>query len=315
MEVLIVGAGIIGTVYGWAFAEGGVNVTHLVRLDRMEGLKGGVMMDVLDERKGHLKHNRTSYAMRTVTEVGPGDRYDVVIVPTNSYQLAPALAELAPKLPNATFILMSLNWVDGEYERPELPIGRYFWGYPDGGGTVRNGAYWTNLGPELHLQKEAAGSPAVTELLRSADLSGDYQENMKHWIWVHNAGSTPIWMAFLQAGNMATFLRDKRLLNQSLDATGEVLALLRKRGVRLDDYPDVAMLERNTAFIRLMMKILYRFNKSMQRYTAHALGGREEAIANYRQIMSTARELGYDMPIMGELGRALGIMEQSNPGA
>jgi 2-dehydropantoate 2-reductase len=307
MKVLIVGAGVIGTIYGWAFTEGGVETTHLVRPNRLEGLRGGVEMDVLDERKGHKKSNLTHYAMRTMAEVKDGNQYDVVIVPTNSYQLTPALAELAPKLPNATFLLLSLNWEDGDYVRPELPAGRYFWGYPDAGGTIRNGVYWTNIGPELHLQKEAAGSSAVAELLRAADLTGDYQENMKHWLWVHNAGSTPIWMAFLKAGEMKAFLNDKRLLSQSLDATGEVLALLRKRGVKLDDYPDVAMLEKNSAFIRLMMKLVYRFNKSMQRYTAHALNGRDEAVSNYRQIMRTALDLDHDMPTMRELGRALGL--------
>jgi 2-dehydropantoate 2-reductase len=311
MEVLIVGAGIIGTIYGWAFTEGGVKVTHLVRPEKMDALRDGVNLDILDERRGHKKDNQTRYQMHCVTEVTAGDRYDLVIVPTNSYQLGPALKELAPKLPEATFLLLSLNWEDKDYIRSELPTGHYFWGYPDAGGTIKDGIYWTNIGPELHLQKEAAGSPAIVKVLKAAELKGDYQENMKHWIWVHNAGSVPIWMAFLQAGEMKAFLGNKRLLGQSLDATGEVLALLRKRGVALDDYPDVAMLEKNTFFIRFMMKIMYRFNKSMQRYTAHALSGRDEAVANYQQIMRTAQELDRDMPAMRELGQALGVEKKA----
>jgi 2-dehydropantoate 2-reductase len=307
MNVLIVGSGIIGTIYGWAIAEGRISVTHLVRPDKLERLKGGVRMDVLDERKYHVKNNQTKYEMRCVTEVRAGDRYDLVIVPTNSYQLGTALAELAPRLPEATFLLMSLVWEDKDYFRTELPADRYFWGYPDAGGTIKDGAYWTNIGSELHLQKEASGSKVITEVLKAADLEGDYIDNMKHWIWTHNAGTIPLWMAFLRAQSVPGLLGNKVLLNQGLDATGEVIGLCRKRGIKVDDYPDVAMLEKNTFLIRFMTKLVYRTNKSMQRYTAHALSGKQEALVNYREIMRTARELNYDMPNMRMLGEALGI--------
>jgi 2-dehydropantoate 2-reductase len=53
MKTLIVGAGIIGTVYGWALSEAGIDVTHFVRPGRKQLLQDGVALDVLDERKGH----------------------------------------------------------------------------------------------------------------------------------------------------------------------------------------------------------------------------------------------------------------------
>jgi len=52
MRILVVGAGVIGTVYGWALSEAGHHVTHLVRPGRTDRFAGGVALDVLDKRKG-----------------------------------------------------------------------------------------------------------------------------------------------------------------------------------------------------------------------------------------------------------------------
>ena len=66
MKTLIVGAGVIGTLYGWALAEAGVDVTHFVRPGKAAGLTGPVPMDVLDERADHEKYNQTTYDRRCV---------------------------------------------------------------------------------------------------------------------------------------------------------------------------------------------------------------------------------------------------------
>jgi len=55
MKILIVGAGIIGTIYGWAFAEAGHEVTHLVRPGRAANYQDGFKIDMYDVRKGHKK--------------------------------------------------------------------------------------------------------------------------------------------------------------------------------------------------------------------------------------------------------------------
>ena len=36
MSVLIVGAGVIGNIYGWALSAAGINVIHLVRKGKAE---------------------------------------------------------------------------------------------------------------------------------------------------------------------------------------------------------------------------------------------------------------------------------------
>jgi len=48
MRVLVIGAGIIGTIYGWALAEGGHHVIHLVGSGRADAFPDGLSLDVFD---------------------------------------------------------------------------------------------------------------------------------------------------------------------------------------------------------------------------------------------------------------------------
>lgn len=151
MKTLIVGTGIIGVIYGWALSEGGVDVTHFVRKGRMEKFKDGIVLDLLDERKGHPKNNVTRYALKCTEELTPSDGYEIVIVPTNVHQTEEALKTLVPVLDQTVFLIFSGNWEGTEFIDRLLPKTQYLLGYADGGGTIRNNIYWTNLGGEVHL--------------------------------------------------------------------------------------------------------------------------------------------------------------------
>jgi 2-dehydropantoate 2-reductase len=50
MRVLVVGAGIIGSIYGWALAESGHHIVHLVRSGKASALRDGLTLDMLDRR-------------------------------------------------------------------------------------------------------------------------------------------------------------------------------------------------------------------------------------------------------------------------
>jgi ketopantoate reductase len=56
MRVLAVGAGIIGSLYGWALTEGRHQVAHLVRSGTAAALRDDVSFDMFDRRKGHKRN-------------------------------------------------------------------------------------------------------------------------------------------------------------------------------------------------------------------------------------------------------------------
>ena len=56
MRVLVIGAGIIGSIYGWALRDSGDDVVHLVRCGRAAALRDGLTVNMLDLRKGRKRH-------------------------------------------------------------------------------------------------------------------------------------------------------------------------------------------------------------------------------------------------------------------
>jgi 2-dehydropantoate 2-reductase len=308
MKTLIVGTGIIGVIYGWALSEAGVDVTHFVREGRKEQFKDGVRLDLLDERKGHIKNNVTKYALKCVEAIAPSDGYELIIIPTNVHQTEDALKILAPISGQAVFLVFSGNWEGIAFIDKLLPRDRYLLGYADGGGTIRNGVYWTNLGGEVHLGKvdeQAAGQlEGVKALFAQADIQADVQEDIEHWLWHHIAGAVGFSAGFAKYRDVQAFLKDKELLKQCILSTRELYALCEKRGVKIDNYFETKMMNFPIWLVAMLFRWNLSHNETMQRFTAHAAseGSLQETKEYFSQIIKTADELGFNIPETKALG-------------
>ena len=321
MKTLIIGTGVIGTIYGWALAEANIDVTHYVRPGKKGNLQQGVDLDLLDERKGHLANNQTHYNLHCVEEVRPNDGYELVIVPVNAQQLIEALHTLIPCVGDiATFLILSSNWEGTTEIDALLPRQRYLLGYADGGGTVRNGAYWTNLGAEIHLGvlegQSAEKLAQVKALFEKADMKPDVQPNILHWLWVHNASAVGFAAGFAKYCKVKPFLRDGDLMKTCVQATSELVHLCEKRGVNIKDYPDVSFVDWPSWLVVAIMRWLYSTNKSMQRYTAHAAstGSLQETRMHFFAMQRTASDLGMSVSALQSLEVFLEAKKTDEPG-
>ena len=301
MKTIIVGTGVIGVIYGWALQKAGVDVTHFVRPGRTGQFPGGVRLDLLDERKGYSPKAVHPYPIRCVDSITPANGYELIIVPTNGYQVVSALGSLAPLSGDATFLIFSGNWEGAGAYDAILPRERYLLGYPDGGGTIRDGVYWTNLGPEVHLGllegQSAKRLEQVKSLFARADMFPDIQENILHWLWVHNAGVIGFAAGLAKYRQLEPYLADRELLHRCIRATQELYALCAHRGTDLKKYPETGYMKLPIWLTAFLLKQNFRRNESMQRYTAHATseGSLREMKYFYEQVMHTASELGMKM--------------------
>jgi len=308
MKTLIVGTGVIGVIYGWALAEAGVDVTHYVRPGKAQRARQGVDLDVLDERKGHKPNNIAHYALKCSEDIQPEDGYELVILPVNANQLAGALNDTIPCVEkNTDFLVFTSNWDGVAAIDALLPRERYLLGYPDGGGTIRDGLYWANLGAEVHLGKLEGQSTEslakVGEVFKKADMKPDMPPDILHWLWVHNASAVGFAAGYARYGEVKTFLRDGKLMKTCIHATRELMTLCEKRGADWKQYPEVSFLSWPDWLVVAVMRLMWSTNKSMQRYTAHANseGSLREMRFHFDAMLKTAREFGVATPALQSL--------------
>jgi 2-dehydropantoate 2-reductase len=171
MKVLIVGRGVVGTIYGWALSQASVDVTHVVR----EAGLPSTTLDLLDLRAGYPKQALVSYAPRTVTQISPLDGFDLVIVATKHYQAAQAVQQYLPALPHAIFLLFTANWDGTEEIDRLLERSSMLWGYAEAtGGVDAEGRLVVTMNPSVRLGMLEGSDPnrfkAVTELFKAAGL-------------------------------------------------------------------------------------------------------------------------------------------------
>ncbi|HET9915122.1 MAG TPA: 2-dehydropantoate 2-reductase N-terminal domain-containing protein [Anaerolineales bacterium] len=302
MKTLIVGTGIIGTIYGWALAQAGVDVTHFVRKGKKDQFKDGVNLDILDERKGHPKYNLTKYALKCMEEISPSDGYELIIVPTNMHQTEEVLRTLVPVSGQATFLILSGNWEGMECIDRLLPQEQYLMGYADAGGTIRDGVYWTNLGAEIHIGavdgKPTGKLEKVKALFVRADMKPDVQENIVHWLWQHAASAIAFAIGFAKHRDVKAFLNDKALLRQCVLSTKELYRLCALRGVDLKKFPEASFVNFPDWLVAMLVRWNIGHRESAQRYSAHAAstGSQEEMKHYYASVMKDAKKLGFEMP-------------------
>jgi ketopantoate reductase len=179
MKILVVGTGVIGTIYGWALNEAGVDITHLVRTHKPDISQNGVNIDILDERKGFKKYYQTKYKPNVIDNLGTTEEFDLVFVPTNWFQTETALNLIVPKCKNSFFYILTSNWTGTEMFDRIIPKGKYILGYPDGGGTIKDKLYWTNIGPEIHIaepnENNITGFNLIKEVFAKASIKLDIQ--------------------------------------------------------------------------------------------------------------------------------------------
>ena len=80
MKILMFGAGVINTLYGYALAQAGNDVTHYVRPGKTKMLEGGINLRFLDGRANPPRQESAHYDAQIVERLSSGDGYELVIV-------------------------------------------------------------------------------------------------------------------------------------------------------------------------------------------------------------------------------------------
>jgi 2-dehydropantoate 2-reductase len=304
MKLLIVGAGIIGSIYGWALSQAKHEVIHLVRPGKSKQFAQGIAIDMLDNRKGY-KSFVGRYALKTTEQLNPSDNFDLVIVPTKPYQLTEALEQIVPQT-QADLLLLTQNWDGVQAIDALVPPSRYVYGDAKAGGSYQSGTLVATIFPTIDLgQTHRHHDPClakIASLFECIAVKPVLHDDILEYIWVQYAINAGLWPPLVRAGRLEALLRDQKNALASLRTVKECLQVVARRGIDLAKFPDAKMYLNDSPIGRwiagMALTFMFRFNKSVQRSSAHALGDPREIKSAYYDLVNLGRQLSVAMPTM-----------------
>lgn len=228
MKVLLIGAGVIGTVYGAQLGAAGHVISVLRHPPRTDDIAahGLVARDVLDGSRAQT-HAR-------VVPAAVADRYDLVVVAVRGDQLAGACAQLTA-LDGSPAVLFFGNNPGGRSVIPATVAGQVRLGFPGVGGVVRDGiAEYVRI-RQQPTALQAGSDPRLAELESALGERGftiQRVKDMDGWLAYHAAFVACIAAALYRNGTDARRLAaDRQTLKLMCAAVTEAFTALRRAGV------------------------------------------------------------------------------------
>jgi ketopantoate reductase len=245
VRILVFGAGVIGSVYAVKLLQAGHEVVMLARGRRLEDLQTNGL--VLEEA---TSGNRTVLAVQSVGEPAPADRYEVVLVPVRSEQLASTLPVLTA-MHDGSDVLFFGNTAGHQAELLACLGERALFGFPAAGG-VRDGSVIKYV--LIRQQKTMLGEPTgamtprgqhLQDELTGAGFPATISTSIDDWLLGHAAFIAPIAFALYRVDtDPAKLAADPRTLLALAASLTAVLARLIARRLHVPGDP-VAALDRN----------------------------------------------------------------------
>lgn len=186
MKTLLIGAGRIGSVFGFCLSNAGHEVTVIARGERFEALQNAGAIVTTDGRKAPVK---------VIPELDSVTWYDLVIVTVPEHQLAPLLPQIAQC--QARTILFMFNTFHGsDRYKPVISADRLAFGFPN----------MTAYLDDQRLRYRIDGSGMVTTVSRPdlatlfarAGMPSEFEPDMDAFLRSHVALAVPLFLAGLQ---------------------------------------------------------------------------------------------------------------------
>lgn len=239
MNILVIGAGVIGTVYASKLQEGGNAVTVLAREERLEEIRrhGLVLEDLVSGR-------RSTTAVATTERLHPGDSYDVALITVRRDQLEGVMPALMPSHGIPTLVFM-LNNPRGSADLVDsLGTARVVLGFPGAGGA-REGyvVRYAMISQQPTTLGELDGNETarllnLVKIFRASRLPTRIERNMDAWLKTHAFFVTAISGAiYLAGGDCNRLSKDDAALKLMVNGVSEGFAVVQNLHLPVTPFP------------------------------------------------------------------------------
>ncbi len=314
MKALIVGAGVIGSVYALRFVKAGYSVSLLARGDRLAALRAEGL--VLRHAMLGIEERAEVELLESYTE---GASYDLVLVALRSGQIESALGSLAAARIGGPVLVVGNNLGDLAAQARIVGPDRFvlgfgsFGGYREGDAVVYiDGRTKEKPGLErlsattLGVLDESA-RPAL-ESARSAiggaGLPAKESPDISAWLICHAALVFPLaGSIYSTGGDQARLCRTRDAVVLGVRSAKELLRALRELGIRLEPaYMRKLRRMPEWILIGMLSKAFAGEGARVGMFGhANAPGGRDEIGGQAAVLDARAREAGLPMPAWDRL--------------
>jgi len=294
MKILIFGAGVVGSYFGYYLKTGGQDVTVLARGERAENLRedGLILEDA-------LTGERHQTAVDVLESLEPGDRYDLIITAVRKNQLQKILPLLAENVsPRLLFLINNAEGFDRILK--QIPPERAAFSFSATGGRRQEGVVQClirekNAVPLGSAADSAEGKQLVREI-RSCFRSIGWQvstfRNMDAWQKCHVALVSPAADALLTAGDNYRLAEDRELLLRAVRAIREGLNALKSLGLPVVPLKLKVMRLLPAAMLAKSFRKLLNTPFAEVAMTWHARSAPEEMKALSEEMLSLIEQAG-----------------------
>lgn len=304
VRVLIVGAGVVGSTYARLLARRGMDVTLLVRGEKLSA-RGIAPLQIRDA----ITQRRLTAPVRWIHQIPAAAEYDLVMVAVRYPQLAEALDAIKPLAETTPVLVFRNSAMDVERHAQILGNSAVLLGFPATagahlGGQVRSLPLW--LGATVIGESNGALTQRLRQtasILRRAGLKVETQTRMTDWLTTQAAMMAVLAGCAHKAGD------DVRHMAQRPEGVGLYLGALREAyrvldAVHIPVTPPGALAVFNRParlqafWVRLATRIPWTA-WALQGYLASA---DEESHLVYAQLLQQAQQADVDIPLLASLG-------------
>jgi 2-dehydropantoate 2-reductase len=303
MRILVVGAGVIGSIYAGKLLQAGHEVVLLARGRRLSDLRShGLVLH--DGESGE----QMELAVPSIDALAADDRYELILVPVRSEQLAGTLPILLGMRDDSDVLFLG-NTAGHQADLTAALGERALFGFPAAGG-VRDGPVirYVLIRQQKTMLGEATGTTTervrqLQEVLSGAGFPTMISANIDGWMLGHTAFVVPIGFALYRVGTDAAKLaaepdtvklmvRATREAFRALDASAkaEIPANLR-----------VLYLWLPTAFVVRYWRRVLAGPRGELWFGAHSRAAPEEMRALADELQTALRRTGRSTPSLDSL--------------
>jgi len=239
MNILICGAGVIGSLYAARLREAGHRITVLARGSRLADIRlhGLVIEDIVTGRQ-------STVPVETTERLLPGDQYDVTIITVRLDQLPSLMPDLAANRLIPTMLFMLNNPIGSSKLSDLIGANRVLLGFPGAGGT-RDGyvVRYAMIAQQPTTLGEWDGRRTerilrIADQFRAAGFPTKVSRNMDAWLKAHAFFVTAISGAiYLSGGDCIRLSKDNETLGLMADGVREGFTVVRALGLPVAPFP------------------------------------------------------------------------------